>query len=99
MLKHIINRIRSHKKAVSAYQSDQLSSTDFEITLLEEIEVLQQEDFEKKLSEEIIAQEEKLFVVFIKVKEAAVKKNIDKNALQNMILSELNRSMIDDYLL
>jgi len=99
MLKHIINRIRSHKKAVSLYQSDQLSSTDFEITLLEEIEVLQQEDFEKKLSEEIIAQEEKLFVVFIKVKEAAVKKNIDKNALQNMILSELNRSMIDDYLL
>ena len=99
MLKHIINRIRNHKKAVSAYQSEQLSSTDFEITLLEEIEVLQQEDFEKKLSEEIIAQEEKLFVVFIKVKEAAVKKNIDKNALQNMILSELNRSMIDDYLL
>ena len=99
MLKHIINRIRNHKKAVSAYQNEQLSSTDFEITLLEEIEALQHEDFEKKLSEEIIAQEEKLFVVFIKVKEAAVKKNIDKNALQNMILSELNRSMIDDYLL
>ncbi|WP_438711161.1 hypothetical protein ACSTS3_21715 [Aquimarina muelleri] len=80
------------------FNKGELSEKEYEKVLLEEIHYIQG-DFEEKLSLEILEQEEKLFIVFLKVRDIALKKKIDKTTLKNMILSEINRTMIDKHLL
>ncbi|WP_271782247.1 hypothetical protein [Aquimarina algiphila] len=97
MLQRIIDRIKRHKKSLIEFQEGKINEEEYEKRLLNEISFFQQ-DFEEKISLEILEQEEKLSFILLKIKDIALKKNIDKETLKNIILSEINRAMIDEHL-
>lgn len=97
MLQGIIDRMKQHKNSSIEFREGKVNKEDYEKKLLDRIDFVQ-DNFEEKISLEILKQEEKLFFSFLKIKDAVIKKNIDKNTLKNIILSEFNHTMIDEHL-
>lgn len=98
LLDRILAKIRNRKECLSNYQEKIIDDLEFEQYLLNEISFLD-EDFEKKLDEEIQEEKEKLAKNIIRIQQLVKENNIDKDVLKNILYSEINQLFLKNHLL
>ncbi len=90
MVYRILQKIRIHKELVTKFEAKELSDTDLERHLLEELTYFHGSSIEEKLNKDIEEQEQVLSKYLNKISDIVIEKEINMQSLENLVYSEIN---------